>query len=205
MIIDFHMHERTFSIDARQNLIEMVVEAQKVGLDGICITDHDAIGLTKYAEKISKEMDFPIFVGVEYLALEGDIVAFGIDTMPEAHMAAQDFIDYMNEKGGVTIAAHPFRGNSRGLGYMLGEIRGLDGIEVLNGSTPDSVNKQAYEACMKLGLKPFGASDAHKLGAIGRYATRIEGNPRNVKELIKAIKTGKTEAVVLSGYKSYEF
>ena len=89
MIIDTHLHERTFSGDSRMNLLELVSEARRTastsmisrrkGLDGICITDHDQMGLTQYAAKIAEQENYPIFVGVEYLACEGDIVAFGID------------------------------------------------------------------------------------------------------------------------------
>ena len=53
MIIDTHLHERTFSGDSKMNLLEMVAEAKRKGLDGICITDHDKIGLTQYAAKVA--------------------------------------------------------------------------------------------------------------------------------------------------------
>ena len=92
MIIDTHLHERTFSGDSRMNLLELVSEARRKGLDGICITDHDQMGLTQYAAKIAEQENYPIFVGVEYLACEGDIVAFGIDRLPEPHLMAQEFI-----------------------------------------------------------------------------------------------------------------
>lgn len=38
---------------------------------------------------------------------DGDIVAFGIDKLPEEQMTAQEFIDYVNEQGGTCTAAHP--------------------------------------------------------------------------------------------------
>ena len=53
MILDTHLHERTFSSDSKMNLLEMVAEARIKGLDGICITDHDRIGLTRYAAEIA--------------------------------------------------------------------------------------------------------------------------------------------------------
>ena len=113
MIIDTHLHERTFSGDSRMNLLELVSEARRKGLDGICITDHDQMGLTQYAAKIAEQENYPIFVGVEYLACEGDIVAFGIDRLPEPHLMAQEFIDYVTARGGICISAHPYRANSR--------------------------------------------------------------------------------------------
>ncbi len=201
MIIDFHMHERTFSSDSQMNLKEMVIEARKKGLDGICITDHDQNGLKDYAEILSREEDYPIFVGVEYLTIEGDIVAFGIEDLPKLRMMAQDFINWVNERGGVCIAAHPFRKNSRGLAESLDKIKGLIGIEVLNGSTPDELNKNAYEYCKKLGLQPIGGSDCHNLVALGRYATQVEYECKNVNDLVYALKHTECTPVMLNGYK----
>lgn len=205
MIIDFHMHERTFSSDSKMNLKEMVREAKRVGLDGICITDHDKYGLADYARKISIQENFPIFVGVEYLSFEGDVLAFGIEDLPKAHMEAQDFIDWVNERGGVCIAAHPFRGNSRGLGEDLLRVRGLAGIEVLNGSSTEEENKKAYEYCKMLDLQPIGASDCHNLIALGRYATKVPSDCKTVTDLVEALKNERCEPMVLSGYTSYDF
>lgn len=205
MIIDFHMHERTFSQDSHMNLKEMIFEAKRKGLDGICITDHDEYGLKEYAAKLSAQENFPIFVGVEYLALEGDILAFGMDELPAKHLPAQEFIDWINERGGVCIAAHPFRSNSRGLGEDLLIVRGLTGIEVLNGSTSNAANKMAMEYCERLGLQPIGASDCHNLIALGRYATEVPMECRTVADLVRALKTVKCSPVILSGYRAATF
>lgn len=204
MIIDFHMHERTFSSDSQMNLKEMVFEAKRKGLDGICITDHDEYGLAEYAMKLSKIENFPIFVGVEYLSIEGDIVAFGINDLPKRHLSAQEFIDWVNNRGGVCIAAHPFRNNSRGLEENLLTIKGLTGIEVLNGSTSNAANLKAMEYCMKLELQPIGASDCHNLISLGRYATNVPMECKTVEDLVEALKTVKCEPVILSGYKKFE-
>ncbi len=205
LIIDTHTHERTFSGDSKMNLLEIVEEAKKKGLDGICITDHDQMGLQKYAAKVAKEQNFPIFVGVEYLSCEGDIVAFGIDKLPQPHMMAQEFIDYVTAQGGVCISAHPYRANSRGLGDELFHLKNIIGIEVLNGSNTPEENRRAMETCKKLGLKPFGAGDAHTTAHIGRYATEIPGTFTTVEELVEAIKTQECRAVYLSGYRPLEW
>ena len=205
MIIDFHMHERTYSGDSHCNLRDMVKEAKIKGLDGICITDHDKYGIKDYAAKVSKEENFPIFVGVEYLAMEGDIIAFGIDELPVLHMEAQDFINWVNERGGVTISAHPYRPNSRGLGDQIKMLKGLTGVEVLNGSTNYYDNERALNIALETGLKKFGASDCHNLISLGRYATEIPYNCKTVSDLVYAIKNFDTKPVVLSGYKELKF
>lgn len=201
MIIDTHLHERTFSGDSKMNLLEIVSEARRKGLDGICITDHDEIGLINYARQISESQDFPIFVGVEYLACEGDIVAFGIDSLPAPHLTAQEFADYVAERGGVCIAAHPYRSNSRGLGDMLFTAKNIIGAEAYNGSSTPLENRLALETCKKAGLKQFGASDAHTTMQVGLYATEIPGRFTTVAGLVEAIKTQECRPVCLSGFR----
>ena len=71
MLVDMHLHESTYSSDSKMTLAEIVSDAKAKGLDGVCITDHDSMGLKEVAEAYSKEVDFPIFVGVEYYSLWG--------------------------------------------------------------------------------------------------------------------------------------
>lgn len=108
MFVDLHMHERTFSKDSLLTLKEIVEIAKEKGLDGVCITDHDDIGIKEYAEQYSRETGFPIFVGYEFYSLQGDILAFGAPKVPSERISAQEFVDYVKSFGGVCIAAHPF-------------------------------------------------------------------------------------------------
>lgn len=186
MLIDMHMHEKTFSPDSFLSLEEMVNTAKSMGLDGICITDYDSICLIEYAEQYSKETGFPIFVGVEYYSLEGDIVAFGIDKLPKGRIDAQTFVDYVKKSGGICFSAHPFRNNNRGLKENLAGIRGLDGVEVLNGSTDREANKRAFEYAKMPGLQTVASSDCHTPDKIGCYATYFPEKISCVKELIRA-------------------
>ena len=161
MLVDMHLHECTYSTDSFLRLEEIVSIARERGLDAICITDHDSMGLRKRAEAYSREIGFPIFVGVEFFSLWGDITAWGIDDIPGQRIDAQDFIDLVREKDGFCVSCHPFRNNNRGLREHLRDVRGLDGVEVLNGSTPLEDNQTALRLCRELGLKAIGASDAH--------------------------------------------
>ena len=112
MKIDLHIHEKTYSLDSQASLKDIIIEARKKGLDAITITDHDNNDIREYAEATSKSENFPIFVGVEYLTQQGDIVAFGIDKVPDIKMDVQDFVDLVNAQGGVCITAHPYRTNN---------------------------------------------------------------------------------------------
>ena len=49
MLVDMHLHECTYSSDSKISLEEIVTTARGRGLDAVCITDHDSMGLREYA------------------------------------------------------------------------------------------------------------------------------------------------------------
>jgi len=206
MLVDLHIHESTFSFDSQMSLEEIVAVARARGLDGICITDHDSMGLKEQAERYSRRVGFPIFVGVEYYSLWGDITAWGIDGFPRERIAAQDFIDRVRGQGGFCVACHPFRNNDRGLAEHLRDVRGLHGVEVLNGSTSPEANLRALTLCCELGLAPIGASDAHWTSQVGKYATRLPEYADNLTDFVRVLHTGRCRPVVLSpnGYCDFQ-
>jgi predicted metal-dependent phosphoesterase TrpH len=116
MIIDMHIHEKTFSFDSFIQLEDIVEKSKSMGANGICITDHESNGLTEYAQKVSRDLEYPIFVGAEILTYEGDALVFGIDELPEKQMHSHELSDYVHCRGGVIISAHPYRKNNRGDG-----------------------------------------------------------------------------------------
>lgn len=191
MFIDMHMHESTYSKDSLLKLEQMADLARQRGLDAICITDHDDMGLKEYAELYSSKTGYPIFVGIEYYSLQGDIVAFGINDYPRERVSAQEFIDMVKAQGGICFAAHPFRNNNRGLEEKLLTVRGLDGVEVLNGSTLPEDNQKAADYARALKLVTVGASDCHIPEKLGIFATYFPEDVRTMEEFIHVFKSGR--------------
>ena len=110
MLLDMHMHIWPTSTDSHMTLEEAVEQARKMGLDGICVTDHDSLEIRKRAERYSRKTGYPIFVGVEILTTEGDVVVFGLDEVPERMLSLEELLELVEKEGGAAIAAHPFRG-----------------------------------------------------------------------------------------------
>ena len=193
MFIDMHMHEMTYSKDSFLRLEQIVEIAREKGLGAVCITDHDSMGLKEYAEEYSRRVDYPIFVGIEFFSLQGDIVAFGIEDYPKKRVDAQEFIDLVKAQNGVCFAAHPFRNNNRGLEENLRWVRGLDGLEVLNGSTSLEACQRAERYARELGLFTLGASDCHVPEKVGVYATWFPKEVRGMDEFLSVFREGKME------------
>lgn len=196
MLIDLHVHQDGHSKDSQLNIDQAIEEAKTKGLDVLCITDHDDLGLRIEAERLSLKHNFLVIVGVEIYTLEGDLLCYGIDELPDSRLSAQATIDFVHERGGVCIAAHPYRHNNRGLKDLMFELQGLDGIEVYNGRTDVASNLRAYEAAQILNLPMTGSSDAHSKGEIGQYMTHFHDAITSETDFLMAIKAGRFSADV---------
>ena len=199
MLVDMHLHALPNSTDSFLTLQEIVSLAKLRGLDAICLTDHDSMGGKEYAEEYSRKTGFPIFVGVEYFSLWGDITAWGIDSFPEGRIEAQTFIDQVNAVGGFCVSAHPFRNNNRGFEDHLREARGLHGVEVLNGSADMDANRKALRYCRELGLKAIGASDSHVPKQVGKYVTWLPEMVYDLKDFVAQLRTCDTKPALWNG------
>lgn len=196
MIIDTHIHENRYSGDSKVSLETVIFKAKKIGLDGICITNHENQNIKKLATKLNKKTDLLILVGAEILTYEGDILVFGINKLPDKKMHADKLINYVNKRGGITISAHPFRNNNRGAGSKINNLPGLTAVEVLNGSTSYKNNLKANNLAQKLNLPTLGASDAHQSRKIGKYASYFEDNITNMQDFINAIKENRVSPAI---------
>lgn len=199
MLVDMHLHECTFSKDSFINLKQIVSVARARGLDAVCITDHDSMGLVDFAAEFSAKENFPIFVGVEYFSAHGDITAWGIDTFPDTRIDSQIFIDHVNAQGGFCVSCHPFRNNNRGLEDHLRNVRGLHGVEVLNGSTDMDACRKALRYARELNLKTIGASDAHVEKQIAKYVTWLPEKVTTLPDFIAQLHACQPKPAMWSG------
>ena len=199
MLVDMHLHECTFSKDSFINLKQIVSVARARGLDAVGITDHDSMGLVDFAAEFSKKENFPIFVGVEYFSAHGDITAWGIDTFPDTRIDSQIFIDHVNAHGGFCVSCHPFRNNNRGLEDHLRNVRGLHGVEVLNGSTDMDACRKALRYARELNLKTIGASDAHVEKQIAKYVTWMPETVTTLPDFIAQLHACQPKPAIWNG------
>lgn len=189
MIIDTHIHENKYSFDSFIDFKESIAKAKQMGLDGICITNHDNNTMRNEIGDFSIIDGLTVIVGAEILTHQGDILVFGLEDVPKEMMHAEELLELVRKNNGAAIAAHPYRNNNRGLEnhlYKVGHL--LDGIESFNGSTYSHHNLFAYATATELGLPSLGASDAHEIDRIGKYATKFYGQIRDYRDFIEAIK-----------------
>lgn len=202
MIIDTHLHTMEGSDDSRLPLERAVARAKALGMDGLCVTDHDTLFLAPEAAELSRRYDFMILVGAEVLTYEGDLLVYGLHRLPEARMHAPDLARMVSECGGASVSAHPFRDNGRGMGEVMRLCPWMNGAEVFNGSTKPHHNRQALDLAEELSLSLLGGSDSHREERIGLFATEFSRPIRSMEDLVRAIIDGATSPVtydMLSG------
>jgi predicted metal-dependent phosphoesterase TrpH len=208
MLIDTHIHESKYSLDSEISLNDIIKRAKEIGLDGVCITNHESNEIMEEAHALSRSTGFLILVGAEILTFEGDVLVFGLKDWPKEMMHAKDLLKLVHAHNGVAISAHPYRNNNRGFGNYIREAKelGLSGVEAFNGSTDPHQNLYAYSLATELNLTCIGSSDAHVIEKIGTYATVFPDGIRDEIDLINAIKEGNVCPAIRqdNGFKSID-
>ena len=194
MDIDLHSHTATSSRDSDAPPEQMIEAARAAGLDALCVTEHDLIEGALVARDLGRQLDFPVFAGVECLSDIGDFVVFGLERDFAPGFPHLELLALVAEAGGFAFAAHPFRNPTRSLNNHIATVDGLTAIEIENGGTPVAANRRARVAARRLGLRGLGASDAHAPEEVGRAYTRFDRRIRNERELIEALHGGRFEA-----------
>ena len=192
MVIDIHLHTAEYSSCSRMPMSQLLQRATEVGLDALCITDHESNAWAEQSADLAVAYNIPIFVGAELLTYEGDLLVFGLNSLPTRMLHASELIDLVKAAGGVCIAAHPFRDNGRGMGPFESELRVTHGIEAYNGNTADADNQRAVDIADRLSLPRMGGSDSHDTWQIGKFATRFSSPVSSLDQFIRAVQIGDT-------------
>ncbi|MCH2527937.1 MAG: PHP domain-containing protein, partial [Dehalococcoidia bacterium] len=79
MIIDLHNHTYPKSDDSFISPDELIIKAKDIGLDGICLTEHDCFWTNDDIELLSSKHNFLILPGVELNTDAGHVLAFGLE------------------------------------------------------------------------------------------------------------------------------
>ena len=200
MVIDLHVHTSPASPCSAAPVDLLIEEAKRIGLDGICLTDHNYVWDKAVVEDLRKKHGFPILRGNEITTDQGDVVVFGLEKNIKGIIKLEELRQEVTKAGGFMIVAHPFRGF---LTFNVGQLgltpekamerslfKQVDAVEVLNSKVTVKENSFASEVAAGLGLPGTGGSDAHEVTEVGIYATRFADLIEDEKGLIEALKGG---------------
>ena len=193
MRFDLHVHS-CYSKDSSADIDSIIMHAEKNGLDGIAVCDHDTIDGGIACAKRAKELGTNLIIipGIEIMSSKGHILVLGINENIEPQLSPEKTIKRARELGGVVIIPHPFKLTSHGIGYVEG--LDIDAVETLNSRCLDNrPNRKAKMAAESLNLPQVGGSDAHTPQMVGQAYTEIdvEDDTVDANAILMAIRQGK--------------
>ncbi|RMF05355.1 PHP domain-containing protein [Candidatus Woesearchaeota archaeon] len=194
---DLHMHSK-YSKDSFNEPKLMILQAVRMGLNGIAVTDHGSIkGGLKACEELRKLKsrgrvpdDFEVVAGEEVMTDAGEVLAYYIqDEIPKVPL--EEALDRIKEQNGIASIAHPY---SRGVirkaftadiekvlkKHKLDALEGFNARIVLDGG-----NRKAQQLATKHNLAMTAGSDAHFLSEIGRGYVEFKELPGGLREAVK--------------------
>jgi predicted metal-dependent phosphoesterase TrpH len=185
MIFDMHTHTNLSSCSTL-DVHDMIDEAGKLDLDGVCITDHQTMDVRHQIKEGPQSNGLIVIVGMEYDTPDGDFLIFGPYEEIPPGMGGEALLNHVKTTGGVAVAAHPFR-KGRMLNETLVQNRLCHVAEGINGRNSDIENLKFDRLRKRYGLTEIGGSDAHTLTELGRAVTRFSAPIRSRKDLIYAL------------------
>jgi len=189
---DFHVHAYPFSASTLAPW-DLVLEAERQGLDAIAITPHNHIAGGRAARWFSRLVGGPtVLVGEEIHAPQYHMIAVGIHSTVSWHGTAAESIEEVHRQGGVAIAAHPVA--SAWAAYDGQALARLDGAEVQQPIVYGyEFGARELDAFFRRGhFTAVGSSDFHGPGPLGlcrTYVFALENTEAGILEALREHRT----------------
>ncbi len=216
-LFDLHIHTTKGSADSSLSPEDLILEAEKLGLRGLCITEHSGPWDRHEFQRFANQHNLVLVRAMEADTDLGHMLAFGLDSYQSGFHKAEELCRAARAAGGFVISAHPFRGvlgkHMRERPYLYRTLpdplpkepeEALDhpvfklahALEVANGGTADEENQFAMKVAGLLHMPVTGGSDAHSVHGIGRFVTAFRDEIHNEAEFLKALHLGMFYPVV---------
>ena len=211
-VFDLHVHTNRGSRDSSFEPEEMVSEAQRLGLTGVLVTEHEGWvrhDFEKFVQRHDLIQDLVVVRAIEVYTLVGHVITLGVDGYPQGASNLRELRKEIDRVGGYMILAHPFRFLFDPAGIYTRNLlfedpkklpkspeeaaqhpafQLIDEVEVVNGGNLEPENRFAQELVRVLGLRGTGGSDAHSAQGFGKGVTLFPGDIRNERDLLDALR-----------------
>lgn len=203
--VDLHAHTR-FS-DGFLSPFDLVIQADRRGLDALAITDHNIAFPAMIGRAFSRLYGGPtILVGEEITTNEYHLHGVGLSARVNASAPLREVLDEIHRQGGVAIAAHPVQ---RYWSNFEAELDNIDAAEVMHPLAFGSSGRgwrweeirEFYERALAKGrrLTAVGASDYHFGSPLGVCRTLVFARSDSEGDVLAALKAGRTVVYDLEG------
>jgi hypothetical protein len=188
VLIDLHCHTKVHSPCSALTPDALVRAARARGLDGVCITEHDAIWHTADIDALAREMRFAVLRGIEVTTEVGHVLVFGVPFHDRSMAVLAELHRIVRAEGGLMYLAHP----SRRYGSLppddLASV--FDSVEVHNGTEGMLQNDNAARLARGMPLPGIGGSDSHSVREVGICATEFSSDIDGETAFLAALRSG---------------
>jgi len=190
MRFDLHIHTH-HSPDSLMSPADIIQAAQRRGLDGVAITDHNTL---EGALEVGAVAPLPVILGEEIKTTEGEIIGLFLTRTIPPRLSPEETVAAIREQGGIVYVPHPFdhyRREAMGRRTLERIIDRVDAIEVFNARVviPQD-NALARKVAEVHGLAMGAGSDAHTPYEIGRAYVEID-RFHNAVSFLAALRQGR--------------
>ena len=109
MLIDLHCHTFPLSDDSFLSPDQLIERAKAVGLDGVCLTEHDFVWEPHKLRELAERHNFLVIPGIEVNTEDGHILVFGLNRYIYGMHRVAQLAQLVAEAGGAMVAPHPYR------------------------------------------------------------------------------------------------
>jgi predicted metal-dependent phosphoesterase TrpH len=186
VLIDLHCHTRRYSACSALTPDALVRAAQMRGLDGVCITEHDAIWPADDIRALADEFGFVVLRGMEVTTEVGHVLVYGLDQHTPEMAVLADLHRIVRAEGALMYLAHPSRRYGALPPNDLASI--FDSVEAQNGTEGLLQNDNASSLARGMPRPGIAGSDAHSVREIGVCATEFDAAIADEPGLVEALR-----------------
>jgi predicted metal-dependent phosphoesterase TrpH len=210
-IVDMHVHTVRGASDSSLTPEQLRQEAQRIGLTGVNISEHDRVWDERQIEEFREQSGLFVSRGMEVSTDMGHMIVVGLDSYVPGIRRAAELRRVVDEAGGFMIVAHPFRHFFDPIHFLrdgrqpfnmtpeeaaerMPVFRLVDEMEVANGGCTPQENQFALRVARVLGKRGIGASDCHSKQGVGYFTTAFEEELRDQAHMLEELHAGRFQA-----------
>lgn len=166
--VELHVHTYA-SKDCLVRPKRLLQHCEKIGIDKVAITDHNAIEAAFEAQSLAPDR---VIVGEEIETTKGELIAYFMTEWVPPGLSPLEVIERLREQGALISIPHPFdhiRAKDWSEKSLLELSPHVDAIEIFNARCLNNLpNLKAASFAGQQGLLETVGSDAHSLWEVGR-------------------------------------
>jgi hypothetical protein len=194
-VFEMHAHSSDRSLDSGVRATVIAEQAGWRGLDGVCLTEHNALWDAAALAELSERAEVLVLPGMELGTDAGHVLVYGLDRYRPELLMLERLRRIVEAEGAAMVLAHPMR-TFHGVRPGWDEFEcWFEGIEAINGDHSDSEHSYLVRQAASHGLGAIGGSDAHSREAVGRVGTAFPGPVADLEALVRFIRERETAAV----------